>query len=245
MYAGTLGQSSAAASLPPLEGWEPSAWIAAVWDSFVELWPKILGLQHAAAEIAATSAPGTVRHDTARAVVDGAAQLSRIHTATQRKVEEYTGYLGLGSAVVVGSLALAALALVVLWCFRRYDALNATLDAVQRGDITSSEAQSLLDSAGPLPDLSVVGAGLTGTVVGLLLAGALLWWWSRKRHNPDLVVLNPPPGVWSHAVTRLEYVHDDDGEAYRHDFRPGVVMEGLEDGSVRLYNPDRPIWQEF
>jgi len=243
---------AAAATLPPAdpgipdpEGMDPGAWIRTVWSRYLELWPRILGLQHEAAELAAASS-GSVR-DSARRVVDGAAHLSRIHTATVRKVEEYSGYLGLGSGAVVGaSLAVAALALVVLWSFRRYDALDATLEAVKLGALTPAEAASLLDAAGPMPDLSVLGGASAGLLLGAAGMLALLLWAARRKSNPDLVLLgmNPDP-LWSDRVLRLDYVHGDNGEPYKHTFRPGVRMESLEDGSVRLYHPRRRIWRDF
>lgn len=245
MYAPASTLPAVDSGIPNPEGMDPGAWIRTVWSRYVELWPRILGLQHEAAELAATSS-GSLR-DQARRVVDGAAHLSRVHTATVRKVEEYSGYLGLGAGVpVAASLAVAALALVILWSFRRYDALDATLEAIKLGALTPAEASSLLEAAGPIPDLSVLGGASAGLLIGAAGMLALLLWAARRKANPDLVLLglNPDP-LWSDRVLQLDYVHGDNGQPYTHTFRPGVRMEALEDGGVRLYHPRRRIWRDF
>lgn len=235
--------------LPSLEDMDPREWIRAVWTDYLELWPRILGMQHEAAELAArTRSSGGWVHDTARHLVDAAGHLSRVHTATVRKVEEYSGYLGLGGpGVVPAAAAVAALALVVLWSFRRYDALHATLEAVQSGAVTPSEADQLLRSAGPMPDVSVLGGvGLGAVLGGAAVLGLLFWLGKRRRANPDLVLLgmNPDP-AWSSRVLQLDYIHGDNGQPYTHSFRRGVHMQGLEDGSVRVYHPRRRLWKDF
>lgn len=73
--------------------------------------------------------------------------------------------------------------------------------------------------------------------------------------NPAVLVFGNPPQAsrpWDRATiisqraVAIEYDHVTDGEYYRHDFRQGVVVEALVDGSVRLYRPDgKPIWRMF
>jgi len=238
-------------ALPSLDDMDPRDWIAAVWTHYLELWPKILGLQHEAAELAATST-GWV-HDAARSVVTGCAELSKIHSATVRKVEEYSGYLGLGAiTVTTAALAVAALAALILWSFRRYDALSETLAAIRDGVVTPDQAADLMDSAGPIPDVGVLGGLSVGVVVGvaavlgLLVVAARSGAFRARRENPDLMLLGMnPPGVWSERVLQLDYIHSDNGQPYTHTFRPGVQMQALEDGSVRLFHPRRKIWKEF
>lgn len=243
---------SEAAQLPPLDTERAADWIRAVWGSYVELWPKILGLQHEAAELAATSPPGFVK-DTARAVVEGCAELMQLQTRVQKAVESYAGYLGLGAvSTVTAAVVFSTVALIILWSFRRYDALSELLEGVRAGYLGSDEAAQLLEAAGPLPDITPLGGIGLGALLGVGAVLFLLWKFKAARfeleENPPLYVLgaNPQPdGVWSNRVLTLDYVHEDDGQPYTHDFRPGVRMQALEDGSVRLYHPRRRIWREF
>jgi len=250
LYSGTTAATTTDA-VPDTTGMDvdPGAWIAGVWGSYVNLYPSILGLEHEAATVAATNPVGTPAHDIAKKVLDGAVFLAKVHTATVNKVEEYSGYLGLGSVTVALSLVFAGLAAIILWSFVRYDSLRNVLAGVNAGTITPEQGQSLLD-AGTRPDMSIIGVANTGLVVAGLVALALLLYRvlprGRPQSNPDLVALRSnPDAVWSHRVMAVEYVHDDNGEPYRHDFGRGVEMEGLEDGSVRLFNPRRNIWRDF
>lgn len=236
--------------LPPLDTANAAAWIRDVWADFQELFPRVLGIQHEAADISATTANADVRASS-RELVDACGHLIRVHSAVVKQVESYAGYIGLGAgpgAVPVAAV-FAALALIILWCFRRYDALSETLELVKLGAVTPSEAAELLEAAGPMPDLSVLGGVGVGTFLGALAVIGVLWYVSKRRaQNPDLIVLgaNPQPdGTWSRRVLSLDYIHDDDGQAYTHSFRPGVRMRALEDGTVQLYNPRRRIWREF
>jgi len=242
--------SASGGALPPLDTENAAAWIRSVWADFQELFPRTLGIQHEAAELAATTGNADTRI-AARELVTACGQLIRLHSAVVKQVESYGGYLGLGAGPGVVALAVvfASLALIMLWIFRRYDALSETLEAVRAGDVTPTEAAALLDAAGPMPDLSVLGGVGVGTLVGALAVVGILWYLSKRRaSNPDLVLMgaNPQPdGTWSRRVLALDYVHDDDGEPYTHSFRPGVRMQALEDGSVRLFNPRRRIWRDF
>lgn len=71
----------------------------------------------------------------------------------------------------------------------------------------------------------------------------------KRRCNPPLAVFaNPSKGgeLLSDRAFALEYRHAADGKAYRHDFKTGVRIECMPDGSVRLYRMDRkPIFGEF
>jgi len=248
LYSAQEAATASTAAIPDTTGMDadPGAWIATVWDRYVNLFPSILGLEHEAASIVAATPAGTV-HDMAKKVLDGAAFLARVHTATVKKVEEYSGYLGLGSVTVALSLVFAALAAIILWSFVRFDSLRRVLDGVNAGTLTPEQGQTLLDAAGK-PDTSVIGIVNTGLVVAGLVAAAILLYryLPARRANPDLVALRSNPDtVWSHRVMAVEYVHDDNGEPYRHDFARGVEMEGLEDGSVRLFNPRRSLWRDF
>jgi len=230
---------------------DPRGYIEASWDAFLELWPQILDAMHEAADIVATTEAGTFRHDTARTALENLRRLARIHTATVRKVEEYQGYLtlgraGLGALPVAVLTAFSALALIIAWSFRQYQAQRDLLDMIQAGTLTPDEAARLQDT-GPTPPTDILGGlGLgAGGLALLILAGLLLL--KRWRDNPDLLVFheNPPDGVWSNRVYEVRYRHDENRENYKHTFRPGVRLQGLPDGSVRLFHPDRPLWRDF
>lgn len=242
---------TATAASSTLDKLNPVPWIKGRWAAFVDLWPQILGLQHKAATLAATLPPGTA-HDAARSLVVAAGDLAKLQAATQRKVETVAGDLGLG-AVALGAasiVALSALAAIMLYCFTRYAALQTTLHAIEAGTVTPEQAQNLPGAGGPLPDLSVLGGVSGGLLLGAAAVLVGLFMLSRRRkENPSLVLFgaNPQPeGVWSRRVLSLDYVHNDDGQAYTHSFRPDVSMQGLEDGSVRLFGRNgQRLWEDF
>lgn len=50
----------------------------------------------------------------------------------------------------------------------------------------------------------------------------------------------------SKRALEIRYIHDGDGQAYVHKFKPGVTIEFLPDGSARVYRPDgKPVWRNF
>lgn len=251
-----LGQSGAVTvQLAPPDQQDPEGWIQRQWDNFVELWTELLGLQHRAATIAATTPPGSPEHEIARKVVDGAAYVMSVQNKVQKWVDTYGGQLGLGAVLTAAALAVAAAAVmaVMWWCYVRYESLKKVLDGIDAGTLTPAQGSALLDQTNKPPNLNVLGGATSWLGLGAVLAlGGVLYFMSRRpapvRSNPYLAVLgaNPqPPGVWSTRVLQLDYIHDDDGQPYTHAFRPGVRMQALEDGSVRLYHPNRPIWRDF
>lgn len=79
------------------------------------------------------------------------------------------------------------------------------------------------------------------------------------RANPRAVILrkNPPASRVSVTLSKravsLAYLHAESSKAYRskkgqpyiHKFRPGVTIQLLTDGSVRLVRPDgKPLWKD-
>lgn len=78
-------------------------------------------------------------------------------------------------------------------------------------------------------------------------AAALLRLLEGFRENPSLVVLgNPPAGRMSSEVLAIEYIHADDGEAYRHDFTEnGVTMDALDGGGILISHPELRLWEDF
>lgn len=52
------------------------------------------------------------------------------------------------------------------------------------------------------------------------------------------------PTQLSKRVYEVAYKHDDDGKDYKHDFGPGVCLELLSDGSIRIYSMSgKPLWR--
>ncbi len=41
---------------------------------------------------------------------------------------------------------------------------------------------------------------------------------------------------------QLKYQHRGDGKNYRHEFGGAVVVQALDDGSLRIYHPSRKLW---
>jgi len=61
-----------------------------------------------------------------------------------------------------------------------------------------------------------------------------------------LAIVSNPPGVMSHEVERIEYRHAQDGEAYFHDFGPGVSLEAMKSGEVRIRKRGGgKVWDDF
>jgi len=235
----------------PTSGTDPVVYLKSTWVRFRDMFPELLALQHRAATLAATLPPSREK-DEARASVDEIALLIRVQARTAKRIEESRGFIGLGAVAIPPAIlaGLVALALIVAWVFRSYAAQAKILDMIEAGTLTVSEAAALMDAAGPMPDVSVLGGIGLGTILGAAAVLGFLWYTKRgaPRKNPALVVLgaNPQPqGMLSRRVLTLDYVHGDDGQAYTHAFRPGVKMQALEDGSVRLYHPRRRIWRDF
>jgi hypothetical protein len=50
----------------------------------------------------------------------------------------------------------------------------------------------------------------------------------------------------SSRVYEIAYKHNEDGKAYKHTFKPGVCLELLSDGSIRIYSrTGKPLWRNF
>ena len=156
---------------------DPQGYIEAVWGSYLALWPKILDAMHEAASVAAATQAGTLAHDTARTALANLQRLAKVHTATVRKVEEYQGYLnlgraGLGSVPVVVLTAFAALAAIIAWSFREYEAQRDLLDMIEAGTLTPEQAAAIQDT-GPAPPPAILG-GLGMGAGGLALLALII-----------------------------------------------------------------------
>ena len=71
--------------------------------------------------------------------------------------------------------------------------------------------------------------------------------------NPPLMLFhaNPPDQAaeMSDDVVAIWYRHTEDGELYEHQFErslfDGVHMDAEPDGSINIYNPEKPVWDDF
>lgn len=237
--------------------WEDSAaaaWVRDQWATFLDLSRRIIDLQHRAAlaSQAARAQGNTLQADAARALIRSLGELNQAHG---RAVEFGTPYMApLGLAGFPIPLAIAAgvstLAIWVAYLMRRFEYQEQALEALEAGTLTMADLTALEAQAGAAPAglLTAGVSGLKWVAVGVLafLALAMFREWQGIRENPPLDLLYPnPPGPMSERVHALLYEHADDGADYRHDFRPGVRMETLADGSVRLFHPSRRIWRDF
>ncbi len=46
-------------------------------------------------------------------------------------------------------------------------------------------------------------------------------------------------------VISMQYVHEEDGQLYVHEFDPGVRVLAMEDGSLRIYKPGSTVWSDL
>lgn len=245
----SYSNAAPAVSIPTPSGWDPVHWLQQFWQAYVNMWPDMLGLEHEFATIVATTQTGTLENTTARQGLNAVSELMKIQTWTQKEVETYGSALGLGIVgVAIVSATVATTVVALVWySVQKYNALRQVVSSINAGTLTPSQATTLLNAAGKAPAFGGLLSG-AGALV-LLGIGAVFFMHarrSRRLENPDLIFLGANPnGTWSHRVLSLDYYHDDDGQPYTHSFSRGVHMQGLADGSVRLYNPDRPIWREF
>ena len=67
--------------------------------------------------------------------------------------------------------------------------------------------------------------------------------------SPELVIVgNEPPveggRLLSPEVLAISYIHEEDHNAYKHDFGPGVELWILPDGSLMLRHLEKPLWED-
>lgn len=233
------------------------------WADFLNLSPRIIDLQHRAAE-AAYRAGQAGEPDRKAALQDIIRALGELNVAHGKAVDMFhleaigdklglSGYeprpAGLGALPIAGLVGLSAfstLALIVLWAFRSYEIQERKLDMLESG--YSVEAIAAVGDPGPSP---IGFFGALGDIGKLVLWGGLAWLalqaFQTWRANPPLEVWHAnPPETFGRRVYDITYRHDDDGLDYIHEFGPSVALEALDDGSVRLYHVDgRPLWADF
>ena len=222
------------------------------WQDFLHLGPRIIDLQHRAALVAGSARErgDGVTEAAAKAMIRTLGELNVLHGKVVDRFASLAPYVGLGAIMIpVGvAAAFSALALVVAWFFRKMALQEDLLDQLEAGNLTETgylEAQKALGEApGPIE----AGTELVKWVFFGFVAWAALqaFGMTRFSRNPPLTVFNHnPPELLSRRVWGLTYRHEEDGEDYVHEFEPDVEMETLEDGSLLLSHPTRPIWRDF
>lgn len=220
------------------------------WADFLALGPRIVDLQHRAALLAQRlGEAGNIEGK--RQAQDVIRALGRLNVKHGEAVDRYElerigEVVGLGAVPFVPVATVTGLALVVAWAFRAYAAEERKLELIEAGLLTPAEAASL--DAGPAPGMlfggveTIAKLAVGALALYVILEGLRVW-----RPNPPLEIWHTnPPGVFGEEVYDLRYRHADDGLDYVHDFGPGVELEGLDDGTVRLsHRADLPLWEEF
>lgn len=46
-------------------------------------------------------------------------------------------------------------------------------------------------------------------------------------------------------VLRIEYVHEEDGKTYFHEFDSGVQLKAFDDGSLWIVHPRYKLWGDY
>lgn len=222
------------------------------WADFLNLGPRIVDLQHRAALVAQEAGERGDLEAKAQAQ-DVIRALGKLNVAHGKAVDTYElervgEFVGLGAVPIVPAAVVTSLALVVVWAFRSYEVQERKLDMIEAG--YDAAAVAAVGDAGPSPTAFLGGVGELGK---LLLWGAVAWLAvqafqaSKWADNPPLEVwhLNPP-GTFGEEVYDVRYRHLEDGLNYIHEFGPGVELEALPDGSVRLYHArGLPLWEDF
>lgn len=220
------------------------------WADFLNLGVRIIDLQHRAA-IAAGAARergDAVTEAAAKAMIRTLGDLNLLHGGAVDRLVPLAPYVGLGAIVVPVAIATAfsALALVVLWFFRKIGLQEELLAQLEAGTLTEAGYLEAQEALGDIPGPIEAGADLVKWLVFGFVAWAAFQAFGPPRKNPPLTVFNRnPPGLMSRRVWALSYRHEADGEDYEHEFGPDVEMESLEDGSLLLSHPSRPIWRDF
>lgn len=241
---------------------DPVDYIRATWDRFLGLSSDIIDLQHRAAVAAfeASQRGEPVVEGAAKASVKALAELQSLHSATVNAIERIADWLGLGTfhtlgavggvgAVPVSIALVSGLAILVAWILAHYEAQRRVIEGLEAGVIDSDDIRALGD-LGPAPDKVLGGVGDIARIAlwGVLAFFALAAFRTSRGlvDNPPLILHENPPARIGKRVWRVEYQHEDDGLHYRHDFGPGVLLEGEPDGSVRLrHRRRRRLWRDF
>jgi hypothetical protein len=140
---------------------EATGYIREKWGAFQDLSRKIIDLQHRAAlaRQSATERGDTESAEAALALIRTLGDLNQWHNQITLRVEQLGVLTGLGSVIAVAGLGVGALALLMLWAFRKYEAQERALEAIEAGTLTLDEYLELDAAVGKAPG---VGPDLGG-----------------------------------------------------------------------------------
>jgi len=229
------------------------SYIQEKWAAFLDLSRRMIDLQHRAAlaKQAAERAGDIEREEAALTLIEDIGYLNQWHNEIVFRIEAIRENVGLGAIQLpLGVAVLSGLALLVAWAFRRYDAQELALKAIEDGTITPEQLIALTGEDAPGEIVGGLASALKWGAVALV-GWVLLQGFRTFRPNPPLVVFheNPPGGEMSNDVVGVQYRHNDDGEFYEHRFDrshfDGVHMDAEDDGSIRIFHPRKPVWDNF
>jgi hypothetical protein len=221
------------------------------WMEFLDLPRQIIDLQHRAA-LAAQSyrEQGDEAGElAAKALIRVLGDLNQLHGRILDTYSYLAPYVGLGAIAipVAAAAAFSALALVLLWFFRKFSIQEQALDMLEAGTLSEEGFIQMNRELGPSPleqTTSLARLALYAALAFVVLK--LVQGVGSFRENPELLILgNPEP--FGSRVRYIEYEHADrPGVLYHHTFRPGVTMEADDNGTVTLRGKaGRPVWREF
>ena len=229
---------------------EAAEWVRERWDEFVALEPKIVDLQHRAAVLGAQrkDAGDLQGHAAAVAMIRELGTLNQLHGKLVDRFHELAPYVGLGAIAlpVAVATAFSALAIAVLWFFRKVSLQEELLEELEAGTLSEEGYIAAQRALGEMPGPMGEATNLARWIVLGVLGFFALQAFQTFRQNPPLTVWeNPPEDLLSTRAWSLAYRHLEDGLDYQHDFGPGVRVETLPNGDVLLWHPEHRLWREF
>lgn len=245
-------------------------YLRARWGDFLNATPRLIDLQHRAAQLSARfRQDGELeKAEQAKQTIRRLGELNVLHgqlVDRMRQVADvvgvggmFSGYsTGLGAIPAVQVTIITGIAAGVAWFFRAAALEERKLDMLEDGysaqDVATAVGESTRGLAPVLAGVGNIGMwvalGIGALIVLRLVESGAFKGLAKRRpkRNPPLVVFdtNPPGGLIGDEVLAVWYQHADDGGLYVHEFGPDVELVALEDGRVCLQHEELPLWQDF